>query len=123
MTLYTLIPTIMAALHRITNGNITLEHRTSWATSGLLQNYYTISKYITTPEQHQVNNIGKFKKPDYAVETLDENNELYHVLYLEVKSLVNSNFNSILDQLYDSILDVVDVQGIFFCLCYGYEGN
>jgi hypothetical protein len=104
----------MAALHRITYGNITLEHRTSWATSGLFQNYYPISKYITTPEQHQVNNIGKFKKPDYAVETLDENNEFYHVLYLEVKSLVNSNFNSILDQLYDSILDVVDMQGDLF---------
>jgi len=44
MVIYTIIPSIMAALHRIINGNDTMEHRTSTATCGLLQNYYPLNK-------------------------------------------------------------------------------
>ena len=108
--LYSTLPTIMAALHRIINGNITLEHRTSTATSGLLQHYYPISTYIYTPEVHLETGLGGYKKPYYTVEKLT-NNELVKFLYVEVKSLVNSNFNDILDQLYDSILNTVDAEG------------
>ena len=42
---------------------------------------------------------------------------------MEVKSLVNSNFNDILDQLYDSILNVVDVQsGTFSAFVIAMKG-
>ena len=108
--LYTLLPTIMAALHRIINGHSTLEHVTSTATSGLLHNYYPIKKYIFTPEVHLETEFGGFKKPDYTVEKLT-NNELVKFLYVEVKSLVNSKFNDVLDQLYDSILNTIDEGG------------
>lgn len=104
----------MAALHRITNGNDTMEHRTSTATCGLLQNYYPLNKnFIFTPEQSQETVFGTLKKPDYCVEKL-VNNDFVKVVFVEVKSLVNSNFNAILDQLYDSILNVVDVEGNTF---------
>jgi hypothetical protein len=43
---------------------------------------------------------------------------------VEVKSLVNSNFNDILDQLYDSILNVVDVQrGTFSAFVIAMKGT
>ncbi|WP_431998997.1 hypothetical protein [Streptomyces fungicidicus] len=110
MLLYTTIPTIMAALHRIKNGHSTLEHVTSTATSGLLQHYYPITSYICTPEVHLDTEFGGHKKPDYTIEKLT-NGKLVKVLFVEVKSLVNSNFNDVLDQLYASILNTVDVQG------------
>jgi hypothetical protein len=110
MIIYTTIPTIMAALHRIIHGNITLEHTTSTATSGLLQHYYPIQKYITTPELRLTTELGGFKKPDYTVEKISDG-ELVKFLYVEVKSLINSNFNDILDQIYDTILNTVDVEG------------
>jgi hypothetical protein len=67
MTLYTLIFTILTTLHIITYGIVTLDHITKSARSSLLQNSYYIGKYITTPEQDQVNYIGIFKKPAYSV--------------------------------------------------------
>jgi len=115
MLLYTSLPTIMAALHRITSGHSNLEHTTSTATSGLLQHYYPITRFITTPplkgEIHLTTELGGYKKPDYTVETLDGGGGLLQIVFVEVKSLVNSNFNSILDQLYDTILQTVDIQG------------
>lgn len=101
----------MAALHRIVNGSGTMEHRTSTATCGLLQNYYPLNRnFIFTPEQSQETVFGGFKKPDYCVEKW-ENNTFVNVLFVEVKSLENSSFNAILDQLYDTILNIVDVEG------------
>jgi hypothetical protein len=111
MLIYTNLPTITAALYRIIHENVTREHRTSTATSGLIQHYYPINRYITTPETMLDTGIGTFKKPDYIVETLNSSNKLYNVVYVEVKSLINSNFNDILDQLYDSILYTVDADG------------
>lgn len=110
MIIYTMIPTIMAALHRIINGHSTLEHVTSTATSGLLQHYYPIQNFISTPEVFLETELGGFKKPDYTVEKMT-NEGLVKFLYVEVKSLVNSNFNDILDQLHDTILNTVDIQG------------
>ena len=50
MVLYTILLTIMAALYNIEKGNVTLEHVSSTATSGLLHKDYPIYKYIITPE-------------------------------------------------------------------------
>jgi len=103
---YLNIPTINRALHRITEGN-TNEHVTGTVTSGLLQSYFPISKFITTSEQIQI--ISK-KKPDFTVEKLEGDNLIPHV-YVEIKSLINSNFNNIMDQLEATILNAVYTQG------------
>ena len=103
---YLSVPTIYKALHRIYEGN-TNEHRTSTATSGLLQHYFPVRDgFITTPEQIQV--ISN-KKPDFTVERLVDKNEFVPHLFVEIKSLINSNFNDILDQLHDAVLSTVDL--------------
>lgn len=93
-------------MHRIYEGN-TDEHRTGTATSGLVQNYFLLNKFITTPEQTQV--IAN-KRPDFSIEKLVDDNLVPH-LFIEVKSLINSNFNNIMDQLYDTVLNTVDSEG------------
>ena len=104
---YLSIPTITKSLHRIYEDK-TYEHRTGTPASGLLQHYFPINKYITTPEQIQ--DISR-KKPDFTVERL-ENEKLVPHLFVEIKSLVNSNFNDIMDQLHDTILHTVDNHGL-----------
>ncbi len=49
---YLSVRTITKALHRIYGDN-TQEHVTGTPASGLLQNYFPINKFITTPEQIQ----------------------------------------------------------------------
>jgi hypothetical protein len=105
------LTTIKKALYRIYEGN-THEHRTSSASSGLLHNYFPIEKFIITPEQTQ---IISGRRPDYSVEKF-ENNELVFHLFVEVKSLINSNFSLILDQLHDTILTAVDYTGGSFAV-------
>lgn len=106
---YLSVATITKALHRIYDGN-TNEHRTGTAASGLLQHYFKLDKYITTPEQIQE---GSKRRPDFTVEKLIDGEFKPH-LFVEIKSLVNSNFNDILDQLHDTILETVDSGGDSF---------
>lgn len=61
---YLSVKTINTALHRIYEGDITHEHRTGTAASGLIQNYFPIERYITTPEQIQE---GSNKRPDFSI--------------------------------------------------------
>ena len=100
---YISIKTVEMALHRIAGSR--QEHTTGTAASGLLQHYFPLNKYITTPEQ-----IKYFsnRKPDFSVERLKNNTYFTPHLFVEIKSLINSNFNEILDQLYDTILHTVD---------------
>lgn len=100
------ITTITRALHRIYEGN-TNEHRTSSATSGLLHNYFPIDKFLITPEQTQ---IVSMRRPDYTIENLENGDFTFH-LSVVVKSLINSNFSLIMDQLHDTILHAVDYTG------------
>lgn len=108
MIIYTSLPTIMAALHRIINSSHSIEHVTSTACSGLIQNYYPINKYITTPEARFLTMESRYKKPDYTVETLDGNGDFQYVFFLEAKSLINSNFNNIVDQLLETLERTLD---------------
>lgn len=101
---YLSVPTITAALHRIYKGGVTHEHRTGTATSGLLQHYFPLKKYIITPEQIQDSN----KRPDFTVERLNNKGDLVSHVFVEIKSLVNSNFDDIMDQLYDTVLENLD---------------
>lgn len=98
------VKSINLSLKKIHLVGNTQEHYTSRATDGLLHHYFTLDKFAITPEQIQV--VSK-KRPDYTVEII-KNDEFKPYLYTEVKSLVNSNFNNIMDQLYDSILFAVD---------------
>jgi|SRR5277367_3547408 len=103
---YSLIKPIKIAMDRVHEGN-TNEHRTGTVASGLLNNYFPKEKYITTPEQTQLSN----KRPDFTVERVEDDKLIPH-LFVEVKSLINSNFNDILDQLSGTILETVDYMGI-----------
>lgn len=102
---YISVLTIKKALHRIYEGN-TQEHRTGTAASGLLNNYFPLDRFIITPEQILESN----KRPDFTIEKL-KNDKFYHYAFVEIKSLINSNFNDILDQLHDTILETVDSLG------------
>ena len=62
---YLSLNTINTALHRIYEGNVTHEHRTGTATSGLIQHYFPVRKFVTTPEQIQ---DGSNKRPDFTIE-------------------------------------------------------
>lgn len=101
---YLSIPTITTALHRIYEGNITHEHRTGTATSGLIQNYFPLEWFITTPEQIQEYSN---KRPDFSIEKLGNDGKLVPHVFVEIKSLINSNFQDIMDQIYDTVLATV----------------
>ena len=103
---YLAIKPIKIALERVHKTNAQ-EHTTGTPISGLLNNYFPGSKFITTPEQIQT--ISN-KRPDFTVEML-ENEQLKPHVFVEIKSLINSNFNNILDQLHDTILYTVDLWG------------
>ena len=52
------------------------------------------------------------KRPDFSVERLEDGDKLVPHLFVEIKSLINSNFNDIMDQLFDTILETVDSMGV-----------
>ena len=99
---------INKALKRIHDGTSTMEHRTSTATDSLVHHYFTSDNFLITPEQTQV--LSR-KKPDYTIERLDSNDNCHFHAFVEVKSLVKSNFDDILDQLAEAITMTVDSQG------------
>lgn len=104
---YIAVKSIYLSLKKITSGNNTMEHVTGRATNSLLHHYFPLSKFTVTPEQIQNQSN---KRPDFAVERVDGDDFVPH-LFVEIKSLVNSNFNDIMDQLYDTILGTIDVTG------------
>ena len=107
---YLSVRPIVRALHRIHDGDCTHEHRTGTATSGLLENYFPLNKnFITTPEQIQ---IISNKKPDFTVEKLLDDDRFMPHVFVEIKSLINSNFENIMDQLELTILHAVDSSGL-----------
>jgi hypothetical protein len=102
---YLSMKTIKVALHRIANGDSTLEHRTGTGGNSLITHYFPLQKYTCTPEQIQP---FSRKRPDLTIERLDSNDKLVLHCFVELKSLVNSNFGNMLDQLYDTVLSSVD---------------
>lgn len=103
---YLSVKPIKVSLYRIYAGN-THEHRTGTPASGLINHYFDKNKFITTPEQIQ----PSMKRPDFSVERLENGDKLVPHLFVEIKSLINSNFNNILDQLFDTVLETVDSMG------------
>lgn len=101
---YLSVKPIAVSIHRILEPHNTREHRTSTATSGLFQNYFDINRFVTTPEQIQ---DASNKRPDYAVEKLEDSKLVPH-LFAEVKRVTSSaNFDDILDQLEKAIVETV----------------
>lgn len=108
---YLSVKTIRMSLERI-YGHNKQEHVTGTSVSSLLQNYFPLEKYVITPEQIQ---IISNKRPDFTVERSEDNKFLPH-LFVEIKSLVNYNFNNIMDQLLDTIINTVDCTGQNFAV-------
>lgn len=101
---YLSIETINRSLKRIHEGGITHEHRTGTAANGLINHYFDYKKFTTTPEQIQP--VSR-KKPDFSIELLENGDFVPHV-FVEIKSLINSNFEAAIDQVYDTVIHSLD---------------
>jgi hypothetical protein len=111
---YLSVTPIIYALNRIVEGGVTHEHRTSSATSALLNNYFPGNKFLITPEQIQ--EITK-RRPDYTVEkVLDERTALTH-LYVEVKSIVaDANYDDMLEQVATTVgaaMEYANIESVY----------
>ena len=84
-----------------------MEHVTRRATGGIIHHYFPFNNFAITPKQTQ--NQSR-KKLDFSVEIIKKDDFFPHA-FIEVKSLVNSNFNQMIDQLYDTVLRTVDFHG------------
>jgi hypothetical protein len=117
---YLSVKTIEVALNRIVMGDNTFEHRTGTAANSLVTHYFPLSKFTCTPEQIQ--DLSN-KKPDLSIELLCGENLVPHC-FVELKSVIRSNFGDILDQLYDTILNTVDIQdGLFSTFVIAMKGT
>jgi len=105
---YLSLKTIKVALHRVVDGEHTMEHRTSTVGNSLLANYFPLQKYTVTPEQEMPYSR---KKPDFTVERLDNKDNLVYHAFAEMKSCDGSNFTQIIDQVYDSIMPYAEATG------------
>jgi len=104
-------------------GDNTFEHRTGTAANSLVAHYFPLSKFTCTPEQIQ--DISN-RKPDLSIERLcDKNENLVPHCFVELKSVIRSNFGDILDQLHDTILYTVDLQdgGLFSAFVIAMKGT
>jgi hypothetical protein len=78
--------------------------------------HYPHNSAIIRPQEGQEYYQGSYKKPDYTINILDEKNELKHVVFTEVKSLIKLNKTNDLKMLdinliYDSISYAVQING------------
>jgi len=99
---------ILAAMQRITDEHSRYEHRVGTVAATIMPMYFPADKFTITPEQIQ---IGTRKRPDLTIESLENVNGVDKLIlhcFVELKSLVNSNFDDILDQLSDSIQFALD---------------
>jgi len=103
------IEALNKSITRIREGNITHEHRTGTAALGLANNYFPVRDFAITPEQIQEYTR---KRPDLAIEKyLSNKGDFIPHCYIEVKSLINSNFPNIVDQLFNTLFVAIDDYG------------
>lgn len=92
------------AIQRLSDENSGYEHRVGSIINTILPIYFRADRYTITPEQIQMVTL---KRPDFTIEKVEGDRLIIHC-FVELKSLVNSNFNNILDQLSDSIMVAMD---------------
>ena len=119
------IKSLNSSISIIREGRITHEHRSGTAALGLSEVYFTVHRFHKTPEQIQEFTI---KKPDISIEKyLEKDNSSVPHCFIEVKSLINSNFNKILDQLHDTLFVAIDDYGLmsgnFSAFMIGIKGT
>ena len=110
------------AITLIKDRDNTNEHVTSRATLGMINNYFKLEdNWHVVPEQAQVFN----KKPDYVIQKYrDITDDFKLEVFVKVKSLINSNFTKILDQLADSVLFTLDYyRDTFSCFMIAMKGT
>ena len=94
---------------RIKEDNIIHEHRTGTVANGLANHYFDRNRFIINPKQVQ---LGTRKRPESSIEkyNMDTGKFTPHC-FIEVKSLINSNFTKIVEQLHDTIFITIDDLG------------
>ena len=76
-----------------------------------LTTIFTSKSLVLLPNKYKKKKSNK--RPDFWVERIEHDNFVPH-LFFELKSLVNKDFNEIMDQLYDTILATVDYKSESF---------
>lgn len=102
---YINIPSLMKSITRILDPDYTQEHRTGSATLGLIRHYFD-NRFVVTAEQIQeLSN----RRPDFSIEKyMPLFDKLIPYCYVEIKSVVNSNFGNIMYQLSDTLVAALD---------------
>lgn len=106
------ISSINDAIIRIRRSQFTQEHVTGTAASELTRHYFETGKFVITPEQIQ--NFTR-KRPDLTIEKYFPN-EVFSKRFMphcfvEVKSIVSSNIEHIVEQLHDTVIVAIDEIG------------
>lgn len=99
------IEALNRSIERIRDGSNTLEHRTGTAALGLARNYFLVDRFAITAEQIQESTR---KRPDFAIEKFLPGKDFFPHCFIEVKSLVNSNFYKIVDKLFYTLFITID---------------
>jgi hypothetical protein len=118
------IASLNASIKRIREGSVTNEHVTGTPALGLLENYFPVANFAKTAEQIQT---FTNKKPDFSIEKFNQSNGTFSPhCFMELKSLVNSNFDNIVTQLHETLFVAVaeygDLTGNYSVFMIGMKG-
>lgn len=106
------IPALSDTITNIRLSKLSQEHVTGSAALGLINNYFKTDRFQCTAEQIQEYTN---KRPDFSIKKYfpsDIFERRFHLhCFMEIKSIVNSNIQNIIDQLHDTVIVAVDDWG------------